>query len=319
MTDRIAGVVDALGGRTIGDVDRIIVRLGDVGPPLRTALLSPGYAPHHTRTPLREGVRGVGIGRTEMGEARSAVRPALRPVGFDIAGSAVHARIAVDDDLGLLHVALARQQHAGPGIFEHGHHVGQHVALRIKVLARLPQARTLPAPAVLLLVEIAAVALPQGDMPSGQPPLRRAEPRKRLDQRTFAAVREAHGAPHPRGIAAGEGDQLADLAAVRNQLDARLAEFARQHRTHRVVHRPHVLLAERVIGEADRGLDSHAAPRDLRAHDLHVAARDLARDDARERAPHLRALLPREFPRADAPNGEKRQNQSCYDSISHDV
>ena len=229
------------------------------------------------------------VNLSQVCEARAAGLPASR-LGILPRG------IVVGQHLQFLHVALARQHHAGPGVFEHRDQIRQDITLRIEVLAGLPQHRTLPLPAVLILVEIVSVALPQGDMTARKPFRRGRGGREPRDQRPCGAVGERHDLPFGdlflqlRGVAVGQRDQFADLAPVGVELDAGLAELLRQQGAHRVAQGLHVILAERIIGQPDRGVNLHPAARSLYGLDPHggrlgflVAARNLAGDDARQR------------------------------------
>ena len=70
--------------------------------------------------------------------------------------TAVH----VDDYFLSRGVALARGHHIGSRVFKHRDQIGEHVGLRIEILHGSHQACALPHPAVFVLIEIAAVALP---------------------------------------------------------------------------------------------------------------------------------------------------------------
>ena len=222
-------------------------------------------------------------------------------------------RIVVGQHLIALQVALAGKQDAGPGILEHGNQIRQHVTLRIEVLARLPEAGSLPAPAPLALVEIAAVALPQGDMAPGKSLCRRTAVERR-DQRPCRPIDKGHD---PVALfaglngAAGQRHELLDEPAVGIEFDACLAVGRREQRTHRVVHRPDVLLAEGIVGQPHRGVELHAAARCLDALNPHPAAGHLAPCDAGQRAADLLACRRADFGRSSrhGPDEEQRHQQ----------
>ena len=235
----------------------------------------------------------------EVREARAAALP--RPLLRILPGGVV-----VGQHFVFLHVAFARQQHACPGVFEHRNQVRQDITLRIEVLAGLPERRTLPFPAVLRLVEIASVALPQGDMASRKSPSGGLGSRKARHERTSGAVGEKHDLllidrfAQLRGVATGQRNQLGGLAAVGVKFDGGLTELMRQQGAHRVAHGPQVLLAEGIVGQRRRGVDPHPAARGLDGLNAYgdrlrflVTARHLARNDARKGPADL---LPRRGP-----------------------
>ena len=281
-------VVGAFGRRFVAHINRIFAPLGNVGLPHGTARGPAGHGPHTARRAVAEGIFARMIDLPEVREARAAALP--RPLLRILPGVVV-----VGQHFVFLHVAFARQQHACPGVFEHRNQVRQDIALRIEVLAGLPERRTLPFPAVLRLVEIASVALPQGDMASRKSPSGGLGSRKARHERTPGAVGEKHDLllidrfAQLRGVAAGQRNQLGGLAAVGVKFDGGLAELMRQQGAHRVAHGPQVLLAEGIVGQRCRGVDPHPAARGLDGLNAHgdrlrflVTARHLARNDARK-------------------------------------
>ena len=288
VADRIIRVVGAFGRRFVAHINRIFAPLGNVGLPHGTARGPAGHGPHTARRAVAEGIFARMIDLPEVREARAAALP--RPLLRILPGVVV-----VGQHFVFLHVAFARQQHACPGVFEHRNQVRQDIALRIEVLAGLPERRTLPFPAVLRLVEIASVALPQGDMASRKSPSGGLGSRKARHERTPGAVGEKHDLllidrfAQLRGVAAGQRNQLGGLAAVGVKFDGGLAELMRQQGAHRVAHGPQVLLAEGIVGQRRRGVDPHPAARGLDGLNAHgdrlrflVTARYLARNDARK-------------------------------------
>ena len=245
VADRIEGVVDAPRRRVVAHVEGILPAFGDVDPP-HGAALGPGRdAPHVARRALQEGVLARQVDLLAVCKAHIASRPS----GVAVLLAVALGGVVVGQHLVALPVPLAGQQDARPRIFEHGDQEGQHVALRIEVLARLPEAGPLPAPAPLALVEVAAVALPEGDVTSGEPrrggsavERRDERPRRRVDEgdHTVAPAPGLHGA-------AGQRDELLDEPPVGIEFDARLAEGCGEQRAHRVVDGLHVLLAEGIV------------------------------------------------------------------------
>ena len=281
-------IVGAFGRRFIAHVDRIFALFGNVGPPDGTVRRIVRHGPRATCRTFAERIFTRMIDLPQVCEARAASLPAPRlnilPCG-----------VVVGQHLEFLHVAFARQHHAGPGVFEHRDQIRQHVALRIEVLAGLPQHRALPFPTVFGLVEIASVALPKGDMTPRKSFRRSRGGRERRDQRPFGTVGERHDLPfcnlllQQRGVAAGQRHQFADLAPVGIDFDAGLAELPRQQRAHRIAQGAHIVLAERIVGQSDRGVDLHPAARGFHGLDPHggrfgflIAARDLAGNDTRQ-------------------------------------
>ncbi len=325
VAHRVARILRTLRQAPVADIDSVFARLGNVGRPLgRAALRSLGHARRAAHRTLAEGVLARAVEAPQVREPGASVAPREAARRLGIAHGPADTGVVVGHQLGAPHVALARQQHVRPRIFEHRHQERQHVPLRVEVLAGLPQTRTLPAPAVPALIEIASVALPQGDVSAAQPGRRRPgrrEPRDERAVRTGGAVGErTHLAPRGR-TAAGDGNQLLDAAAVGVELDARTPELRRQQLPHRIVNGLHALLAERVVRKTDRGMDAHAASRGLHAVDAHPASRDFARRDAGE---HAGDLLAAGFGNlrctvgADVRNARQQRTQQTEKTIFHD-
>ncbi len=177
-------------------------------------------------------------------QMRESCPGAVPCTALGIVRGRIDARIVVDDDLRLLHVALARQQDVGAGIFEHRYQERQDVALRIEILYGLPQTRALPAPLVFTLVEIPAVALPKGDMTaieSGRGAVGRREP-------PYQRLRTAVGKPPPlvaRPI--DRGHQLVYQVLARVYLQPMLGVCGGQTVPDRIVHRNQVIGTERIV------------------------------------------------------------------------
>ena len=283
---RINRIVSAFGRRFIAYIYGISARLGNVGRPYG-ATLRPGigHRPHPARRTVAEGILAAAVDLARVGEPRTSRTPRLPAVALGI----LSAAIVVGQNLVQLHVPLAGQQHASPRIFEHRHQIGQHVALRIEVFAGHPQPRPLPPPAVLRLIEITAMALPQSDMPARQSFDRRRRRVETHDQRPLGAVGERDDLPSAHQplqllrIAAGHRHELPDFVPVGIELDTGLAERHRQQSPHTVAHRPDILLAERIVGQPYRGIDPHLAPRSTHALHLHITARHFAGHDAGQR------------------------------------
>ena len=251
-------IVSAFGRRFVTHIDRIFTLFGNVGPPDGTVRRIARHSPRAARRTLTERVFPRMIDLPQVCETRTAEFPTPR-LGILPCG------VVVGQHLEFLHVAFARQHHAGPSVFEHRDQIRQHITLCIEVLAGLPQHRTLPFPTVFGLVEIASVALPEGDMTSRKSFRRGRGSREPCDQRPLGAVGERHDLPFCNlllqlcGVAVGQRHQFADLAPVGIELDAGLAELLRQQCAHRVTQSPHVVLAERIIGQPDRGVNLHPA------------------------------------------------------------
>ena len=171
-----------------------------------------------------------------------------------IARRGVHTRIVVHDHLVRLRIALAGQQDAGPGVFEHRYQIREHVTLRIEVFDSLENACPLPFPPVQFRLEIIAVALPQRDMTVRQPrfgPVRRIGPH---DQRPVGRCGEGP-LPAVCPTAQRTRNQVLDTAAVGIEHEAPAAQRFGQQRPHSVVNRFHVLFTERDIGAGLVGIE----------------------------------------------------------------
>ena len=318
---RILRVVSVLRSRIVAHVNGVFAPFGNVGRPHGAALRPAGHRSHAARRAVPEGILSRRVDLLHMREAHAARLPFLRPLLLAV----LPGGIVVRQYLVLLHVAFAGQHHAGPGIFEHRNQIRQHVALGIEVLAGLPQLRTLPFPAVLGLVEIAAVTLPQGDMPPGES-LRRHHGRRRTGhQRPLGAVGKGHDLllaqkfPVFRPGSAGHRNQLADLPLVGIKFDVRLAELRRQEQTHRVAHGAQVLFAERIVRKTDRGVDSHPLARGVHPLDADIAARHFAGDDARQRASDFAARRAVDSGGRDLLPAQTEQQENIQQSIFHVV
>ena len=286
VADRIAGIVGTFRSRLVTHINRIFAPFGNVGKPSGAARVTLGNGARTTRRTLAERIFARMVDLPEVGETRTARLPApLFGILFRI--------IVVGQHFVFLHVAFARQHHIGPGVFEHRDQVRQHVALRIEVLAGLPEHRTLPLPAVFGLIEIASVALPQSDMAPRKALLRGCSGGKARNQRPHGAVGKedylllVDEFTQLRGIATGQRDEFGGLAVVGVKFDVGLAEITRQQGPHRVAHSPQVILAERIVGQSHRGINPHPATRGFDGLYLHIAARDFAGNDARKGPPDL--------------------------------
>ena len=173
MTDGIVCAGAAVVFGAIGDVY-------GVRTPLRDAE-GPGSAGRHllrARGPAcgacAEGVLIQQIDGRRVGESAAGLLPFARfIVDAGLAQRedpfAGEGRVVVDDDLVFLDVPLARGHHIGPGILQHRDQEGEHVTLRIHVFNRPVQGSALPGPMARTRVEIAAVALPDGQVASAHP------------------------------------------------------------------------------------------------------------------------------------------------------
>ena len=83
---------------------------------------------------------------------------------------AVEGGIVVANDFPALDIPLARGHHAGAGVLQHRNEEGEHVTLGVEVLHGAEGRAPLPFPAFGLGLIVAAVALPEGDVPAGKPP-----------------------------------------------------------------------------------------------------------------------------------------------------
>ncbi len=222
-----------------------------------------------------------------MGESRARIAPLLGAVGLGIRGG-VDALVVVDYYLVELGIPLAGQQHVGARILQHGHQIGQHETLREEILHRLPETRPLPTPYILLLVEVTAVTLPHGDVAARKALRRRILRRDAAHQRVFRPVGETHAALRRGAVVVR--NKILDAAVVGDERQLVFRVLRRQRRAHRVVHRPHVILAERIVRQTDRGIYFEFVARGIHAVDLHRAAENLATDDARKHLGHLAPL-----------------------------
>lgn len=267
----------------ITHIDGIFAPFGNIGPPYGAGRSLAANRPGPTRRAVAEGVFTRTIDFAQRSEAPASRFPGAR---LDIA----FRKIVVGKEFMDLHIALTRQQYAGPGPFEHRDQIGKHITLRIEVLAGLPQLRTLPLPTIRMLVEITPMALPDGDVASGKSPLETGGNRQRFDKRTCRTVGKGDNAAacdllaELHRIAVCQRDQLGHLVSVGIEFDPRLAIRRRQQSPHRIAHGRGILFAERIIRQADRGMDLHPAAGSL--HSLHpdISARNLPGDDPRKRA-----------------------------------
>ena len=183
-----------------------------------------------------------------MGEARSGVTPRQQPLLFAVSTRRIDARIVVRHDLDGLHIPLAGQQDDGTGIFEHRHKVWEDIALGVEILAGHPLARALPPPTVFALVEITAMALPQGDMAIRKPLVggkRRIQP---PHERPGGLIGEGTHPPSVDPGAERQRHELFDGFSVRKQRELIPPQLLRERLAHRVVNRLDAFGAERIVG-----------------------------------------------------------------------
>ena len=231
VMDRILRIIGMLRRRHIAHIDSILAPLGNIDPPYGAGR---GLAADRTglaRRTVAEGILTRTIDLAQRGKSHTARLPSAR---LDISCRC----IVVRKEFMRLYVALARQQHAGSGSLEHRDQIRQHIALRIEVLTGLPQLRALPLPAVRMLVEIAPVALPKGDMASGKPLFGTGGNRQRFDQRTRRTIGKRNNPAFGDllaellRIAVCQRNQLGNLASVGVEFDPRLAIGRRQQSPH---------------------------------------------------------------------------------------
>ncbi len=315
---RIAGFGGALRKGTVADVDRVVARVGDVGGPDRLAgPLLVGRRLGNAASAFAERVLPRPVAGADHAESRPAVSPGGLSGQLGVASGGVDA-LPVDDDFRSLDVPLPGQQHVRPGPFEHRHEIGKHETLREEIFPSHPLRHPLPAPAVLLLFEVAAVALPEGDVALLETAGRFDGRREPADQRPGAPVGEGADLPPVERASAGERDELLDGSFVRADLQPVLGERLGQQRPHRVVDRLHALLAERVVGESGRHVQPQAPPLDLAALHLGRSAAHLAFDDPGQ---GLRNAVPlgcvQPLVRRFCVEGEQKEQKRMKEFISH--
>ena len=172
MVHRIERIISAIALALIRHIDCIFALLGDCRSPYDTTLV--GTLFHTLRTTIRtlgKGILRLGIDVTTSRKTAFCTRvpgAIARIFVIDRLGS----HIIIDNYFGLLHITLAWQHHICTRIFEHRHQIGHHVTLRIEVLDRLPQTRSLPTPLSTTIIEHIAVALPHCNMTARQTALR---------------------------------------------------------------------------------------------------------------------------------------------------
>ena len=103
-----------------------------------------------------------GLVAVDLGVAALELRAISGILGLGIDGG--FATVVIDNDFIGIGIALARQHHVGPGIFEHRNQERQHVALCVQIFYGLKNAGSLPLPPVELGLVIPSVALPHGYM-----------------------------------------------------------------------------------------------------------------------------------------------------------
>ena len=117
---------------------------------------------------IAQQIGALGIGKTY---SRVAPVPGLGVYAHAAEEACAFSResgVVVNDYLVLLEIPFARAQDVCARILQHRHKEGEHYALGVKVLHRAVGGGALPFPAVRGLLEIAPVALPQGNMPPVQ-------------------------------------------------------------------------------------------------------------------------------------------------------
>ena len=224
VPDGVMGAVGAALDGLVGDVDGVAAALGQVALPLRLAENGAGGG---DGPGLAGGAHAEGIVIDAVDGFR--IRESLAG-GFPVAFLGIHAAAAerplagvrkggiiVRDDFQRLGVPLPRGHDHGPCVFQHRDEEGQDEALGKEVLGGLESRGALPFPAVRPLLEITAVALPEGDVTAFKA-LGRRRPSDGHDQRPAGGRRRLHTEGVLFGIFAvvpgGQGDQGGEVLAL---------------------------------------------------------------------------------------------------------
>ena len=178
VMDRIDGVRGAVGEGAVGDIDGVFAPLRNLRPPgggrLRMRLLAGHGLAHPGRARLErvlvDAVHGLGVGEALAGFAPGAGFLVMAGAAHLPGALAVEGRVVVTDDFPALDIPFPRSHHAGAGVLQHRDEEGEDVALGVQVLHGAEGGGPLPFPAFGLGFIVAAVALPEGDMPPGKPP-----------------------------------------------------------------------------------------------------------------------------------------------------
>ena len=173
--DGVVRRAGALRKGLVGDIDGVGAALLDDGRPDGAGARLVRAAGGLARRAEPEGIVGEGVGGLGVGEAFAGIGPDA-PLGVASAvadlslARALEAAVIVADDLAPLDVPLARRHHVGAGVLEHRDQQREHEGRGEHVLDGAVQGGALPGPEVLLLVVVASVALPEGDVAVGQAP-----------------------------------------------------------------------------------------------------------------------------------------------------
>ncbi len=175
MVDGIDGVGRAVGERAVGNIDGIFSAYRNVGAPGDGSLPFAGRGLADAGGSGLEGVLIDVVHRFRVGKTGSGGLPGT---GFLVKPGAAHpsgpflleGRIVVTDDFPALDVPFARGDHHGAGVLQHGNQVGEDIPLRVHVFHGPVRGGPLPFPPVGLGFVVAAVALPEGDVPAGKSP-----------------------------------------------------------------------------------------------------------------------------------------------------
>ena len=167
--DGVVRAFAAVGEGFIGDVDGVAAALFDVGDPGGAGGRLGAGAVRLAGRAGAEGPVGEGVDGLRVGEAFARRAPLalllVAPAGAHqpLAGPG-EGRVVVGDDLPDLGVPLARGHHVGARVLQHRDEEGEDVGLRVHVFDGAVDGGALPDPGVLLLVVVAAVALPEHDV-----------------------------------------------------------------------------------------------------------------------------------------------------------
>ncbi len=174
VMDGITGVGGTLGQGFITHIDGIIPLFRDGGPPNDARRFFPrGGCPDLPGRSASEGhliafIDGADIGKTLAGVFPFPFLLVSAPAADGRAAALGEGGVVVTDYLAGLDVPLPRSKHHGTGILQHGNEERKHIALGVEVFQGTVSWRTLPVPLAALLVKIAAMALPEGDVAAAQ-------------------------------------------------------------------------------------------------------------------------------------------------------
>ena len=269
---RIQSIISAIRLALIRHINGIFTLFGNCRSPHYTALIIT------LSNTLRSTIRTFSKRILSLGiELASSCETALctripRTIARIFIVNRLGSHIIIDNHFSLLHIALARQHHIRTSIFEHRHKIGNNIALRIEILYRLPQTRTLPAPPSTTIIEHIAVALPHCNVATRQTVRRLRLRRKARYQRARRTVCKSLLSLDCL-FAQCSRYKILNMMTISHNRDLIVLELLGQNGTHAIIYRLDIILAKWIIRHIYRSINRQSFAIDSRTLHLDILNR----------------------------------------------